>query len=217
MEVNRDAIADFRPLNEFRAKMMAAESSTSSPAIVEAAERWLELADTFLLAPEIDIPELLAELGYGPYVVPFGFEELTFVLAWWCDCGPLSIDPTPLTECLRHAQNASACHHTPAYREEGITELIAFRVALLPARDVIRRMRYAAIVAMGAEPDEPESNLSEFTRRVRELYDQGVTKPALILDQLGGSNGAGREQMLVRIRQAKHRYEAELAAKNRDI
>ena len=90
-----DIIAHLRPLREARKRI-----SNDTDALHEVMLLWRN-ASGILLFEAVDS---LRDDDVPKIELPLGYDELTYLLAWWCDRSPYSIDPTPLTDCLRYAQ-----------------------------------------------------------------------------------------------------------------
>jgi hypothetical protein len=114
--------------------------------------------------------------------VPAGFAELTYQLAWWCDAGPFTIDPTPLTDCHRFVEQAAAAGRVE--NGDGAREAFDdFGDAYTAAIPVFNRMITAAAIKAGIEPPErinpvgrPRDKLVARRReKVLELSERGLS------------------------------------------
>jgi len=122
---------------------------TSNPYLLhESSELWIDFTSQFLFRMTVTASP---ELASRRVIELAGYEELTRALAWWCDAGPFSIDPTPLTDCLRFAKQAEfecQCYDSERQLEAASRLSDAFDRAL----PVLSRMSLAAAVAEGEEP-----------------------------------------------------------------
>lgn len=152
MEVHRDAIEDFRPIRDYRAKMVSDIKIEAAAAVKAAVDRWDDLVGEMMFRPLVDWDE---HTDSPAIHVPFGLDELTYLIAWWCDQSTYSIDPTPLTECLRHAIDAAAHYHINQ-GESASTAFGVFQSANLRCHAVLTRIRYAVTIAAGCDPEPPQ-------------------------------------------------------------
>jgi len=123
-------------------------------------------------------------LGDQYFAEPLGYEELTSQLAWWCDARPFSIDPTPITDCLRFTRQAAfECAGRDARRlAEAISSLSEAYDRALP---VLSRMIMAAARSEGSRPPVPfvrpagrpaSIKVSSRRKQVARLTEKGLTQ-----------------------------------------
>lgn len=162
--MDRDVINRFRPLSKTREEIKA-----KADKLHEVAEAWNEATAEMLFRA---IAEWDRDTDCPAVTIPTGYDELTYLLAWWCDQSPYSIDPSPLTDCLQLADRAAGFCHV----EDSLSAQDAFNDlgrAAGRVSGVCNRMIYAMIVAEGRDPPPP-SKETHITA-IEKMFIQGMS------------------------------------------
>ena len=136
--MGKDIIAHLRPLREARKRI-----SNNTDALHEVILLWRDTSARLLF----EAVDSLSDNNLPRIEWPGGYDELTYLLAWWCDRSPYSIDPTPLTDCLRFAQRLESEGRVERF---GNT-LDQYGASLDQVVPVLNRMTYAMVAHEGGE------------------------------------------------------------------
>jgi len=94
-----DVINRFRPIGQTRDAIVR-----DGDRLYEVLKAWIDTTNDLMFEA---ITEWDREIDAPRVELPAGYEELTYLIAWWCDTSRYSIDPTPITECFRLIRKVS--------------------------------------------------------------------------------------------------------------